>query len=105
MIVDAQRIWRGEDPVRTSDSYQGFFFCPEKENEAYTNIMSVRRTVQWLVAASASVTQISASPHGLVPRQGFVSLESCPGYKASNVQQTDQGLTVSTNCFAQKAYI
>ncbi|THV67466.1 alpha-glucosidase [Aureobasidium pullulans] len=54
--------------------------------------MALRRTVQWLVAA-ASVTQISASPHGLVPRQDSLPIGSCPGYKATNVQQTSQGLT------------
>ncbi|KAG9719367.1 hypothetical protein KCU73_g14822, partial [Aureobasidium melanogenum] len=50
------------------------------------------RTVQWLVAA-ASVTQVFASPHGLVRRQNSLPIENCPGYKATNVQQTSQGLT------------
>ncbi|KAI4729283.1 alpha-glucosidase [Aureobasidium sp. EXF-10728] len=54
--------------------------------------MALRRTVQWLVAA-ASVTQICASPHGLVRRQNSSLIEGCPGYKATNVQQTSQGLT------------
>ncbi|KAI5269131.1 alpha-glucosidase [Aureobasidium subglaciale] len=54
--------------------------------------MALRRTAQWLVAA-ACVTQICASPHGLVPRQNALPLESCPGYKATNVKQTSQGLT------------
>jgi hypothetical protein len=61
--------------------------------------MALRRTAQLLLAAT-SVTQICASPHGLVPRQNSLPIESCPGYKASNVQQTvqgiRQGLTVST---------
>jgi alpha-glucosidase len=56
--------------------------------------MALRRTAQLLLAV-ASVTQICASPHGLVPRQNSLPIESCPGYKASNVQQTSQGLTVS----------
>ena len=56
--------------------------------------MTLRRTAQLLLAA-ASVTQICASPHGLVPRQNSLPIESCPGYKATNVQQTSQGLTVS----------
>jgi alpha-glucosidase len=60
--------------------------------------MALRRTVQLLLAA-VSVTQICASPHGLVPRQDSLPIESCPGYKASNVQQSSQGLTVSVNCF------
>lgn len=51
------------------------------------------RTVQWLVAA-ASVTQVFASPHGLARRQNSLPIESCPGYKATNVQQISQGLTV-----------
>ncbi|KEQ99527.1 glycoside hydrolase family 31 protein [Aureobasidium subglaciale EXF-2481] len=54
--------------------------------------MALRRTVQWLVAA-ACVTQICASPNGHVPRQNALPLESCPGYKATNVKQTSQGLT------------
>jgi hypothetical protein len=61
--------------------------------------MALRRTAQLLLAAT-SVTQICASPHGLVPRQDSLPIESCPGYKASNVQQTIEGLrqgfTVST---------
>ena len=56
--------------------------------------MALRRTAQLLLAA-VSVTQICASPHGLVPRQNSLPIESCPGYKALNVQQTSQGLTVS----------
>lgn len=56
--------------------------------------MALRRTAQSLLAA-VSVTQICASPHGLVPRQNSLPIESCPGYKASNVQKTSQGLTVS----------
>jgi hypothetical protein len=56
--------------------------------------MALRRTAQFLLAA-ASVTQIYASPHGLVPRQNSLPIESCPGYKASNVKATIQGLTVS----------
>lgn len=52
------------------------------------------RAVQWLVAA-ASVAQVLSSPHGLVRRQNSLPIESCPGYKATNVQQTSQGLTVS----------
>ncbi|KAH0250735.1 Alpha/beta-glucosidase agdC, partial [Aureobasidium melanogenum] len=47
---------------------------------------------QWLVAA-ASVTQVFASPHGLARRQNSLPIESCPGYKATNVQQISQGLT------------
>jgi alpha-glucosidase len=61
--------------------------------------MALRRTAQLLLAAT-SVTQICASPHGLGPRQDSLPIESCPGYKASNVQQTIEGLrqgfTVST---------
>lgn len=56
--------------------------------------MALRRTAQLLLAA-VSVTQICASPHGLVPRQDSLPIESCPGYKASNVQQNTKGLTVS----------
>ncbi|KAI4755607.1 alpha-glucosidase [Aureobasidium sp. EXF-3400] len=54
--------------------------------------MALRRTAQLLLAA-VSVTQICASPHGLVPRQNSLPIESCPGYKATNVQQNSQGLT------------
>lgn len=56
------------------------------------------RTAQWLVAA-ASVAQVLANPHGLVRRQNSLPIESCPGYKATNVQQTGQGLTVSITSF------
>jgi alpha-glucosidase len=31
-----------------------------------------------------------------VRRQNSLPIENCPGYKATNVQQTSQGLTVGT---------
>ena len=89
MFVDAQSTLMVSLEVELNCSAHHF-----EKTFFHTNIMALRRTVQWLVAA-ASVTQISASPHGLVPRQDSLPIGGCPGYKATNVQQTSQGLTVS----------
>ena len=55
--------------------------------------MSVKMVLgQFLAASLTLVPSISAS---LLPRQANATLDSCPGYKASNVETTDNGMTAS----------
>lgn len=46
----------------------------------------------FLAASLALVSSVSA---GIVPRQQNATLASCPGYKASGVETTGNGLTAS----------
>lgn len=47
---------------------------------------------QFLALSSTLVPIVSAS---ILPRQQNATLDSCPGYRASDVETTDNGLTAS----------
>jgi len=49
--------------------------------------------LQRLICTSLAVTSIVTA--GIIPRQANGTIESCPGYKASNIKTSSTGLSAS----------